>query len=112
MERDPGRSPDLRAGDADRARTVELLRRHHADGRLSAEGLAERSGQAEVARTLGDLDALVADLPALPAAARPAAAPWMPPWPQGQNAARRVFYRALFTYVVVNPVPDRRVGVR
>jgi len=36
----PSRQPDVRASDAERAQTVELLRRHHEAGRLTAEELA------------------------------------------------------------------------
>ena len=76
MDRDPGdqRRADLRASDADRERFVEALGRHHADGRLTTEELAERTERAYAARTLGDLDALATDLPALPASAPPPAA--------------------------------------
>ena len=74
--RETSGAPSLRASDADRERFVEALRRHHADGRLTTEELAERTA-AYAARTLGDLDALATDLPAAPAigAAPPGAAP-------------------------------------
>ena len=77
MDRDPGdqRRADLRASDADRERFVEALGRHHADGRLTTEELAERTERAYAARTLGDLDALATDLPALPTSALPRPAP-------------------------------------
>src|ERR687897_550226 len=82
MARDPGdqRRADLRASDADRERFVEALGRHHADGRLTTEELAERTERAYAARTLGDLDALATDLPAPPTSARPrpAAPPGQP----------------------------------
>ncbi len=58
---------DLRAGDADRERAVDLLRRHHAAGRLDDDELEERMGGAYAARTYGALTALVEDLPELPA---------------------------------------------
>jgi hypothetical protein len=60
----PG-DPRLRASDADRERTVELLREHHAVGRLTAEEFNSRLEQAFAARTLGELDELLADLPAI-----------------------------------------------
>jgi uncharacterized protein DUF1707/2TM domain-containing protein len=75
MDREPGdqRRASLRASDADREQFVRALRQHHADGRLTAEELAERTERAYAARTFGDLDALAADLPPLrPPAARPA----------------------------------------
>jgi hypothetical protein len=75
MDQDPGRRQraSLRASDADRERFVEALRQHHAEGRLTAEELSERTGQAYTATTLGDLDALATDLPPIrpPAPAAP-----------------------------------------
>jgi uncharacterized protein DUF1707/2TM domain-containing protein len=86
MDRDQGgeRRASLRASDADRERFVEALRRHHVDGRLTAEELEERTEQAYAARTFGDLDALAADLPPLqpPGPPPPAPAPgWDPTAP-------------------------------
>jgi hypothetical protein len=68
MDADPAdqRRASLRASDADRERFVESLRQHHVDGRLTADELAERTERAYAARTYGDLDALAADLPAVP----------------------------------------------
>lgn len=53
----------LRASDADREQTAERLRKAAAEGRLLAEELEQRLGVAFAARTYGELDALVADLP-------------------------------------------------
>ena len=55
--------PDLRASDADRDRVVAALRDHAAAGRLEAAELEERVEAALAARTLGELDPLMADLP-------------------------------------------------
>jgi hypothetical protein len=60
----PG-DPRLRASDADRERTAELLREHHAVGRLTQEEFAARLESAFAARTRGELDELLADLPAI-----------------------------------------------
>jgi hypothetical protein len=60
----PG-DPRLRASDADRERTAQLLREHHAVGRLTAEEFESRLEQVFQARTLGELDVLLADLPAI-----------------------------------------------
>lgn len=88
----PG-DPRLRASDADRERTASLLREHHAQGRLTPEEFDERVDRTFTAKTIGDLDALLADLPAidlyrLPAAGiRPA-----PPGalrPRGSDVGRR-----------------------
>jgi Domain of unknown function (DUF1707) len=53
----------LRASDAERDEVAERLRKASIEGRLLAEELEERLAAALTARTLGELDALVADLP-------------------------------------------------
>jgi len=65
--------PKVRASDADRERTATLLREHHAVGRLTAEEFSERVDKALAARTLGDLEVLLADLPAIDLYQLPAA---------------------------------------
>lgn len=60
----PG-DPRIRASDADRDRAAALLREHHAAGRLTAEEFHERLDKALNAKTLGELDELMADLPAI-----------------------------------------------
>ena len=57
------RNRPLRASDEDRERVAGRLRDHAVAGRLTPEELDERSGQAFAARTLGELDTLLADLP-------------------------------------------------
>ena len=57
--------PRIRASDDDRDRVVSLLREHHAAGRLTAEEFNERLDQAYAAKTMGELDELMADLPAM-----------------------------------------------
>ena len=52
-----------RASDADRDRAVAKLRDYAVAGRLTIEDLDERSGKALSARTLDQLDAVLADLP-------------------------------------------------
>jgi hypothetical protein len=54
----------LRASDADREQVAERLRQATAEGRLMAEELEERLEAVFAARTYGELDAQVADLPA------------------------------------------------
>jgi Domain of unknown function (DUF1707)/Cell wall-active antibiotics response 4TMS YvqF len=69
--------PDLRASDADRERTVELLRHAAGEGRLDVDELDERADAAYGARTCAELERLTADLvpvrgdASAPAAARP-----------------------------------------
>jgi len=61
----------LRASDAERELVAERLRQATADGRLLAEELEERLSRALRARTYGELDALVADLPSRRLSPRP-----------------------------------------
>jgi hypothetical protein len=55
--------PELRASDAERERVADRLRDAAAEGRVTPEELEQRLGLAFSARTQGELDALVADLP-------------------------------------------------
>lgn len=55
---------ELRASHEDRDRVVERLRDAAGDGRLSADELDERLDVALTARTYGELEALLTDLPA------------------------------------------------
>lgn len=57
----------LRAADADRDRAIEVLAGAAAEGRLTQEEYSERSETALSARTLGELAALTADIPSVPA---------------------------------------------
>ena len=57
------RNPAMRAADADRDRAAAALRDHHAAGRLTIEEFQERLDRTYKAKTLGELDALMADLP-------------------------------------------------
>jgi hypothetical protein len=82
----PG-DPRMRASDADREKTVELLREHHAVGRLTAGEFSERLDQVYQAKTLGELDALLADLPAIDLYQLPSAS--IRPRPSSRRAARR-----------------------
>jgi hypothetical protein len=57
--------PRIRASDDDRDRAAALLREHHAAGRLTPEEFNERLDKVYDAKTLGDLDQLMDDLPAI-----------------------------------------------
>ena len=57
----------MRASDADRERVARTLGEHGAAGRLTPEELDQRLDAAYGARTQGDLDRLLEDLPAAPA---------------------------------------------
>ena len=61
---DPGpENADLRVGDQERSHVLELLSAHFADGYIDVHEFEERTGHAAIARTRGDLDALLKDLP-------------------------------------------------
>jgi hypothetical protein len=57
--------PTLRASDADRERTVELLREHAVEGRLTLEEFTDRMSAAYLARTNEELEELARDLPSV-----------------------------------------------
>jgi hypothetical protein len=58
-----GETPAIRASDAEREHTVELLRRHSVDGRLTLEEFAGRIDRAYDAKTREELEELIGDLP-------------------------------------------------
>ena len=72
--------PQIRASDAERDQVAERLSEACAHGRLDTSELEERIEAAYAARTMRELQALVADLPAPPARrpARPRRRPWFP----------------------------------
>jgi Domain of unknown function (DUF1707)/Domain of unknown function (DUF4190) len=61
----------MRAADADRDNVVEFLAGAYTEGRLTKDEYDERLEQALSARTYGDLDLLVTDLPAARASLEP-----------------------------------------
>ena len=72
------RRATLRAADSDREHVAERLRQATAEGRLRPDELEERLEATFSARSYGELDALVADLPRPPARRRkPQLQPWM-----------------------------------
>ena len=91
--------PDLRASDAEREATVERLRVAAMEGRLDAEELDERLTAAYGARTIGDLQPLTADLPAVvPVPMTPRVEPRLPSL-RSQDVRRRVA-----SFITVNVV--------
>ncbi|MFC8132361.1 DUF1707 domain-containing protein [Streptomyces sp. NPDC057302] len=65
----------LRASDADRDRTADILREALAEGRLTAEEHGERIDGVYRAKTMGELEPLVSDLPAAGRATYPTVTP-------------------------------------
>ena len=57
--------PSIRASDADRDRAATLLREHHAAGRLTPDEFSERLDKVFSAKTLGEIDGLLRDLPSV-----------------------------------------------
>ncbi|MCX4789067.1 MULTISPECIES: DUF1707 SHOCT-like domain-containing protein [unclassified Streptomyces] len=70
----PAEPAGIRASDADRDRIADILREAMAEGRLTAEEHAERVDAVYRAKTVGELEPLVRDLPDPSGASRPAAA--------------------------------------
>jgi hypothetical protein len=58
--------PDIRVADDDRERVVVELREHAVAGRLTLEEFSERVDQAYAARTRGELDVVLRELPSAP----------------------------------------------
>jgi hypothetical protein len=56
-------APGVRASDADREHVADRLRENTGDGRLTPDELAERLDVVYAARTIGELDAVLHDLP-------------------------------------------------
>jgi len=84
----PPGDPRIRASDADRDRAAALLREHHAEGRLTAEEFNDRLDKAMEAKTLGEIDALMEDLPSIDLYRLPDAA--LRRVPPGSAVPRRV----------------------
>ncbi|MGO8958808.1 MAG: DUF1707 domain-containing protein [Streptosporangiaceae bacterium] len=81
--------PNIRVSDADRDRVATLLREHHAAGRLTAQEFSDRLDKAFAARTVGDLDELLKDLPGIDLYRLPDAALSRQPRQVQRSAARR-----------------------
>jgi Domain of unknown function (DUF1707) len=77
MNGSAGERPDLRVSDADRDAIMGELGEHFQAGRLDSEEFGQRLEAAASARTRGDLDRLMADLPR--------AAPGQPPVPRARH---------------------------
>jgi Domain of unknown function (DUF1707) len=104
----PDRPGHLRVSDADRDRAISDLAGHYQVGRLTAEELADRSGQALQARTEHDLAVVLADLPGPePAAARPRPAPR-----PGAGTRRAIWALALIAQAIVIAVAVPTAGHR
>jgi hypothetical protein len=80
---------DYRASDADREAAAARLRVASVEGRIDAEELEQRLAEAYRARTMAELDRVVADLfppPPPPPPPQPAPVPYSGPYPPVQYA--------------------------
>ncbi|MGA5823264.1 DUF1707 and DUF4190 domain-containing protein [Kitasatospora sp. NPDC094028] len=73
-----GGQAGMRAGHADRDRTIDVLKAAFAEGRLSAQEYEQRHEAAAAALTYGQLAVLVTDLPAGPVPGAPLPQPAVP----------------------------------
>ena len=92
---------DIRIGDAERDATMSQLREHFVAGRLDLDELTERIDLALTAKTQGQIDGVMADLPRPP---KPARAQPLPPVPD-QDAGRFLVFAlllfALATWILI-----------
>lgn len=100
------RNPDMRASDRDRDRVAAALREHHAQGRLDVDEFKDRIERAYTAKTLGDLDTLMHDLPEqdlyqLPVPANQQAVD-QPPITTGAKVGRAMWKGVWATWAVVS----------
>jgi hypothetical protein len=86
---------DLRIGDAERDATMAQLRDHFVAGRLTFDELTERIDLALAAKTQGQINGLMADLPRSPRAAR-----GEPPQPVADQDAGRFLVFALLLFAL------------
>ena len=86
---------DLRIGDAERDATMAQLREHFVAGRLTFDELTERIDLALAAKTQGQIERLMADLPRPPRAAR-----GEPPQPAADQGAGRFLVSALLLFAL------------
>ncbi|MET9293779.1 DUF1707 domain-containing protein [Streptomyces sp. NPDC003077] len=84
---------DLRASDADRDRIADILREALAQGRLDAEEHSERIDALYRAKTMGELQPLIRDLPEAANHHRPAPGPyhWEPAATEGAEQLVAIF---------------------
>jgi Flp pilus assembly protein TadB len=104
--------PRTRAGDEDRERTATALGGHYAAGRLTLEEFQQRLDRAYAAKTLGELDDLMTDLPGGDLSLLPGQRGGRPPLPQrrapgpvqasgGRSAVRQFWLAVAITAMVI-----------
>jgi len=98
--------PNIRASDSDRDRTASLLREHLSAGRLTPEEFNDRLDRAFAAKTVGEIDSLLKDLPGIDLYRLPDAALTRYPRQAKDNPPRRgrawrAAWGAWFTVVLI-----------
>ena len=91
----------LRASDAERELVVDRLRHHAGEGRLTVDELSDRVGTALSAKTVGELDDLVRDLPR-PEPALPVAMSGRRMRPNFVGAAARLYLLGLAAMLLLS----------
>lgn len=92
-------NPDLRVGDSEREQTADRLRSAHGEGRLDADEFQERIGRCYEAKTVGELQDLVADLPGEQRHGRSSRQFWlMPRW----RAALPILFAVILVGAVIH----------
>lgn len=101
----------MRASDTDREKVVQALQEQVGEGRLTLAEFEQRSTEAyATAKTVGDLRALMHDLPVDPLAPpKPPLASWQQPWPMPQTPPVAAWQQRTFPQNRPNGGPLRRV---
>jgi hypothetical protein len=92
---------DLRIGDAERDATMTQLREHFVAGRLTFDELTERIDLALAAKTQGQIDGLMADLPHPPRVPRGGAPQLVPDQDAGRFLVFALLLFALATWILI-----------
>jgi hypothetical protein len=92
---------DIRIGDAERDATMAQLREHFVAGRLDLDELTERIDLALTAKTQGQIDGVMADLPRPPKPARAKARPPVPDQDAGRFLVFALLLFALATWILI-----------
>ncbi|MGH3150619.1 MAG: DUF1707 SHOCT-like domain-containing protein [Streptosporangiaceae bacterium] len=92
---------DIRIGDAERDATMTQLREHFVAGRLDLDELTERIDLALTAKTQGQIDGVMADLPRPPKPARAKPRPPVPDPDAGRFLVFALLLFALATWILI-----------
>lgn len=104
----------MRVSDAERTAAAEQLAVHYSAGRLTSSEYDERCQQSYAAATMGDLDAVFSDLPALPRGSAVAASPlpFSLPVNPSQAMDSSAYLPAVAPSSALNRVPGKALATR